>query len=81
MYCRICGTEDNVKYYHNLLQSVCRGCGKGMPDKVSREEFYLQYWGENYQEVLSAIRKEFYEDYLHSSDDVESYIKGTVSSV
>ena len=93
-YCIICGdTEENkpewfqgkwiVSYPNKGWQSLCKPCASETPDKVSRSEFEAAYWvdaGECYADKVSpSIRKEFYEDYLRSSDILETYILGTRS--
>lgn len=67
-------------------QLLCRPCAQETPDKVTKEEFEASYWRNEdgscgAETVPPAIRKEFYSDYLASTNDLESYCKTTVSEV
>jgi len=74
MYCRICGDTANVKYYPGKRQALCPHCSKDTPRKVSRENFDRQYWSGD-SDAPEGIRREFYADYLASSDTVQQYIE------
>lgn len=75
-YCRICGAEG-AKFYGAKRLTLCKGCAKDTPTKICREDFDRYYWGNEFQNVPDSIRREFYEDYLFSTDDVDSYIIAT----
>lgn len=82
MYCRICGTEENVAYHAAQRQALCRDCKRDTPPKVSRAAFDLAYWKREDGTVdpsdpPEGIRREFYEDYLASSDTLARYIVAT----
>lgn len=78
MYCRICGSLNNVRYYATKRQSLCRFCAKDTPEKVGRSTFDKQYWGADV-DVPESTRREFYSDYLSSSETVTDYIASTTS--
>ena len=79
MYCRICGTEDGIQYYLKKRQSLCRDCAKETPNKVGRATFDKIYW-RNEGDVPESTKREFYDDYLHSTyGSVASYMKATCS--
>lgn len=78
MYCRICGEENNVKYYATKRQALCRHCAKDTPAKVSRAAFDRKYWAGD-DDCPESIRREFYADYLASRHgSIESYMEATV---
>jgi len=81
MYCRICGSEKDVKFYPAKRQSLCKWCAADTPSKLSRDEFEKRYWGAEVDTVPTFFRREFYSDYLASDCDMEKYIDQTTSSV
>ena len=81
MYCRICGTESNTKFYPGKRQTLCQGCAEGTPRKASRESFDRQYWGAKFEEVSNGIRREFYSDYLTSMCTVGEYKDSTTTQL
>lgn len=78
MYCRICGTEENVTYHCKSRQYLCHFCAKDTPRKVSRETFDKAYWG-NEPDVPETIKTDFYEDYQRSIHTLKEYIELTQS--
>jgi hypothetical protein len=75
MYCHICGSENNVKFYLDKgMQSLCDLCAEETPEKIDKHRFDIAYWGEDYQEVPLEIRKEFYDDYRVSTHSFEEYV-------
>lgn len=79
MFCRVCGSEENVKVRADIqCRAICKQCYKGMPKKVSKDIFDLIYW-KNDKRIPDSVKKEFYSDYLYSMHDIESYIEHTVS--
>lgn len=81
MYCRICGTENGLKYYPRKLQTLCYACAEDTPAKVGREKFDREYWGTELPNVPESTRREFYEDYLCSTHTLPAYILATTSTV
>lgn len=79
MACRICGSEENVRYVFEAKQFLCKSCAADTPKKISRSEFDNVYWNGD-KTVPEAIRREFYSDYLSSSNTLEEYIRTTSSS-
>jgi len=43
MTCRICGSEQDVKFYDGRRGALCASCAKDTPAKVSRAAFYEDY--------------------------------------
>ena len=82
MYCRICGSEENVRYYATKRQALCPYCSKDTPPKVNREAFDKKYWAGDNTPPPDSIKREFYADYLASCHgSIESYIEATTSYV
>lgn len=91
--CKICGSENAPYWFEGEWlkiypgkgwQALCLPCAKKTPDKVTREQFEAKYWVNEdgscgAESVSPATRKEFYSDYLASTDTLESYIKTTTS--
>jgi len=78
MYCRVCGSEENVHYRETKLSSLCDDCNSHTPKKVPRSEFDPFYWGKNnFKGVPDHIRKLHYEDYLLSNFSTTRYKKET----
>lgn len=73
--CRICG-DEGASYDVNYHQTICEDCKKSSSVKVGRTEFDAIYWGSD-SDVPMSTRREFYDDYLSSTSDLESYIKET----
>ena len=81
MYCRICGDENDTRYYSTKRQTLCQSCAKDTPAKVSRETFDREYWSGD-DDVNDAIKREFYADYLASGhSSVKSYSAATTSPI
>jgi len=72
--CRICGDEENVKYYPAKRQSLCAFCAKDTPRKVSRETFCRAMFAGD-EDCPSSIQRDFYDDYLASGDTLDEYIR------
>lgn len=85
MNCRICGTEGNslnpVKYYPKYFMALHKICAEEMSDepKMNSKQFYLAYWGENWEEVPRSTAKNFYEDYRAFTGTFEEYVDSTRS--
>ena len=81
MYCRICGTEEDVAYRRAKRQALCRSCNADTPAKVGRESFDKIYWrGCPDNDPPEGIRREFYADYLTSHcGSVAQYVAETTS--
>jgi hypothetical protein len=90
MQCRICGAEGyegaivgqiiKVKLHLDKgCQALCDLCAEQTPEKIGKHRFDLAYWGENYQDVPTSIRKEFYDDYRTSTHSFEEYVIATKS--
>lgn len=78
MYCKICGSEENVKVHWNKgFQALCNLCSEETPEKIGKSEFDQKYWGEDYQDVPASTRKEFYDDYRTSTHTFEEYVIAT----
>ena len=74
MHCRICGSEKNTKYYPDHRQTLCKGCAKDTPPKVSRSVFDAFYWDNpNADDPPESVKREFYFDYLTSTYTLEEY--------
>ena len=80
MTCRICGSEQDVKFYDGRRGALCASCAKDTPAKVSRAEFDAAYWDEA-DDVEEATRAAFYEDYRASTYSLEVYIEKTTTPV
>jgi hypothetical protein len=76
--CRICGNEP-ATFQPAKHQSLCAACNDTTPRKVSRAAFELKYWERNVAHVPDSTRREFYADYLASTDDVDAYIIKTTT--
>lgn len=83
MACFICGETRNVKFRKDLFKYICAYCSPSTPRKVNREAFDKRYWGEieKTEKVPESVKREFYSDYLSSSDNLEAYIAATSSKV
>lgn len=81
MYCRICGTENNTKFYPSKRQTLCSCCAEDTPRKAGRESFDRQYWGAKFEDVPNGIRREFYSDYLASNLTLSQYKESTTETV
>jgi hypothetical protein len=85
-YCRICGDEKNVRYRPAQGQSLCNSCWQDTPAKVSRESFERAYWkrddgSDGREDVPESTRREFYADYLASTNTLKDYLASTTSSI
>lgn len=79
MYCRVCGDLKNVSFARRIGKPLCAYCAKGIPEKVTRDEFEERFWGEELKNVPASTRGEFYEEYLLSTYTVDEYIDQTRS--
>lgn len=79
LQCRICGARHTVVYRPTKRRFLCDECAAETPDKLSQEDFERIYWEGRADEVGSAIRREFYQDYLNWSRSLEAYIEDTRS--
>jgi hypothetical protein len=80
MDCQICGDNKEVAYRPSSKQALCPTCAKETPRKVTRAEFDKQYWDKD-AEVPESTRREFYSDYLSSTNTLPEYIKATTSNI
>lgn len=80
MYCQVCGSEKDLKYYSNKRQTLCHACTEDTPAKVGREKFDKEYWGSELPNVLESTRREFYEDYLRSTHTLPEYLEATTET-
>ena len=84
-YCRICGDEEQTKYYPAKHNTLCPSCAEDTPDKVGRTAFEAAYWlGEDGQPdttVPASTKREFWEDYRASNLDLAQYIEETQERV
>jgi hypothetical protein len=84
MYCKVCGSEENVKFYPNKLQALCKFCADETPNKVGFDRFVSFYFpGDDiyHGEVPYSTKKEFYDDYRTSTYNLENYKQATSVSV
>ena len=81
MYCRICGTENDVKWHAQNRGALCASCAETTPPKVGRAEFDAAYWGAEAATVPESTRREFYSDYRASCDTLAGYTERTTSAV
>ena len=82
MHCRICGetsTRQDVIYRERQRQTLCRVCAAQTPRKVGRKVFDLAYWGTDQYEVTDATKREFYADYLASTNTLADYVASTTA--
>jgi hypothetical protein len=79
MICRICGSEKGTEYRYTRHQTLCAACAAETPEKVGRDEFERRYFGPEAGVVPSSIVRDFYDDYLASTDDLDGYIEHTTS--
>lgn len=77
MYCRVCGSENDIAFRFRSRLSLCDYCHKTTPAKVTREKFDEVYWKGQASTVPENIKKEFYSDYKMSTCDLKKYIKDT----
>lgn len=77
MYCRICGSEENVTYYFSQRQALCPFCKADTPAKIGHYEFDRRYWAGDEEPPCEGIRREFYDDYKASSYTYAQYAKET----
>jgi hypothetical protein len=76
MYCRICGDENDVKYYPDKRQSLCPSCASDTPRKVGLGVFAKAMFPPDVDEMPPrAIVRDFYEDYLASSQGLLDYVQ------
>lgn len=76
MNCHVCGDDRTAEYRPAKRQSLCRDCNSSTPRKVSRTTFDAHYWN-NDPSVPESTRREFYADYLASTDTLAGYIAAT----
>lgn len=77
MECKICGSEIKVTYRYSKYQALCDLCNKETPRKMSRREFDGKYWTNEELLVPEFIKKEFYSDYLGSTETFHQYKRST----
>ena len=78
-YCRVCGDEQDTRYYSTKRQTLCRSCAKDTPSKVSRQGFKRVYFdGDPVDDWTVGT---FYEDYLRSNFNLTDYRRETTSFV
>ena len=80
MNCRICGSEQDVKFYDGRRGVLCASCAADTPAKVSRADFDAAYW-DGGDDAHEPTRVAFYEDYRASSFTLEACIAKTVRAV
>lgn len=79
MGCRICG-DPTATYRGRSGLTLCDWCHEETPKKVDRETFEREYWKGWADTVPESIRREFYDDYRHSTyGPVADYVAATVS--
>jgi len=76
MYCRICGTDQSVKYRRGPRMNMCGCCSKDTPKKSSYENFNKRYWSDP-RLVTESVKRSFYNDYKTSMCNLEQYIDQT----
>ena len=75
MYCKICGTENDVTLYlQKGVQHLCTMCAQDTPKKVSKESFCKAFFNTTIDNVKRSILNEFYDDYRTSSCNLKEYI-------
>ena len=79
MYCKICGSYDDLKFYPSKRQTLCPYCASSTPRKIGRNDFYKAYFGDDLESVPHSTRKEFYEDYLRSEHGFDEYLNATTN--
>jgi hypothetical protein len=79
MYCRICGANP-AKYRAAKRQTLCAYCNRETPAKVARESFDAAYW-KGCDDVPESTRREFYADYLASTETLRTYMKSTTTEI
>ena len=80
MTCFICGAEKNLSKRAIFGRSICRECNKDTPVKVSRSYFDRVYWaGGDANTVPESTKREFYADYLASSNNLTEYKNSTTT--
>lgn len=81
MYCKVCGTHENLSFHQPSGLTLCRYCAAEMPaePKLSRSEFYAQYFGDDHG-CPDAIKREFYSDYQTSTLTFAQYVERTTSN-
>jgi hypothetical protein len=77
MYCRVCGSEDNVSYRYAQRQVLCAYCLKDTPRKIGYEEFKAKYFPAP-SECPESTMRDFYDDYKTSSLTFVQYCEHTV---
>ena len=54
---------------------MCDQCADETPDKMSRAEFDIKYWGvSDWGDVPECTRREFYSDYRVSKHTLDEYV-------
>ena len=81
MYCRICGSETDIRFYARNRGALCGSCAEDTPAKVGRATFDREYWGKESANVPESTKREFYSDYRASSNNLAEYIEATTSAV
>ena len=76
MPCKICG-DPITRWRPENRQTLCNSCAADTPRKIGRSEFDRKYWGPDFEEVHPETRREFYEDYLTSSQNFRDYQEST----
>jgi len=80
MYCRICGTEQDVEFRGGNRGALCASCAKDTPRKAGRAAFDAAYW-KGAGIVPESTKREFYSDYRSSTHTLAEYIERTTSAV
>lgn len=75
MYCKICGTEQDVTLYlQKGVQHLCTMCAQDTPRKVCKTNFCKAFFNTTPDNVKRSILNEFYDDYKTSSCNLKEYI-------
>ena len=81
MQCRVCGTETNVAYRAKKRQSLCNVCNRETPNKIGRRAFNIRYWGSEFPDVPIGTLREFYADYLVTTQNFNDYRASTTVDI
>lgn len=82
MYCQICGIRsEDVKHRVTKHRRMCDACSKETPRKAGRVAFDRKYWGVGVDSVPPSTKREFYSDYLSSTQTLDAYIDATTEEL